>query len=168
MTLEPGTLLVVRLAEEISSDTHASGETFAATLDQALVVNGFVIAERGSRAEGKVVTAQEAGRVKGTAGLEIQLTRFNTSDGQKIHISTDSFAKKNESGKSADLAKIGAAAAVGVAIGAAIGGGKGAAIGGAAGRRDGLGNYTRNPRKRNIGALRDPHHVPLECSRNDY
>jgi hypothetical protein len=139
VTLNAGTLLTVRLAEEVSSEKHESGETFAATLDQPLVVDGFVIAEKGSRAEGKIVTAERSGRVKGIAGLQIQLTRLNTSDGQKIEITTDAFEKKAESGKSGDIAKVGAAAAIGAAIGAALGGGKGAAVGGAAGGAAGAG-----------------------------
>ena len=35
---------------------------FLATLDRPLVVDGFIIAERGSRLEGRVVEAQPAGR----------------------------------------------------------------------------------------------------------
>jgi hypothetical protein len=140
VVLEPGTLLTVRLAEELSTEKHVTGDAFAVTLDQPLVVNGFVIAEKGSRAEGKIVSAEQAGRVKGLSGLLIQLTRFNTSDGQKINITTDSFEKKAASGKASDLAKLGAAASIGAAIGAAIGGGEGAAVGAAVGGAAGAGS----------------------------
>ena len=139
VVLEPGTLFTVRLAEELSTEKHITGDVFAATLDQPLVVDGFIIAEKGSRAEGKIVSAAQAGRVKGTSGLLIQLTRFNTADGQKIEISTDSFEKKAPSEKASDFAKLGAAASIGAAIGAAVGGGEGAAIGAAIGGAAGAG-----------------------------
>jgi len=129
VTLPAGALITVRLSERLSSDRNAPGDAFTATLDEPLVVDGFVIAERGARVEGKVVAIQEAGRVKGVATLALQLVRLTTSDGQLVEISTDPFEKKASSEKIEDAAKVGAAAAIGAAIGAIAGGGKGAAIG---------------------------------------
>lgn len=129
VTLPAGALITVRLSERLSSDRNAPGDAFTATLDEPLVVDGFVIAERGARVEGKVAAVQEAGRVKGVATLALQLVRLTTSDGQQVEVSTDPFEKKASSEKIEDAAKVGAAAAIGAAIGAIAGGGKGAAIG---------------------------------------
>jgi hypothetical protein len=109
------------------------GDGFTATLDQPLVVDGWVIAERGARLEGKVVESQRAGRVKGMSDLAIELTQLTTSDGQRVQIETETFIKHGRSSTGEDAAKIGAGAAIGAAIGAAAGGGKGAGIGLAAG-----------------------------------
>jgi hypothetical protein len=139
VTLTAGTLLPVRLIETISSDRNHPGDTFTASLDEPLVVDGFVIAERGSRVEGRVIDTTQAGRVKGLASLGLALTRLTTSDGQNIEISTDSFTKQGPTSKGADAAKIGGAAAIGAAIGAIAGGGKGAAIGAGVGGGAGTG-----------------------------
>lgn len=129
VTLPPGTLITVRLSERLASDRNAPGDSFTATLDEPLVADGFVIAERGARVEGRIASVQESGRVKGVATLALQLVRLQTADGQLVEISTDPFEKKASSEKMEDAAKVGVGAAIGAAIGAIAGGGKGAAIG---------------------------------------
>jgi hypothetical protein len=131
--IPPGTSLSVRLSEGLSSDHNRAGDEFAGTLDQPLVIDGLVIAERGARVEGRVAEAVEAGRVRGLARLSLELTRLHTSDGQRVAIHTASFVKQGPESKQEDVAKVGIGAAVGAIIGAAAGGGKGAAIGAATG-----------------------------------
>ena len=48
-------LIPVRLVDGLSSERNAPGDSFASTLDQELVADGFVIAERGARVEGRVL-----------------------------------------------------------------------------------------------------------------
>jgi hypothetical protein len=139
VTIQAGTLLPVRLIETISSDRNHPGDTFTASLDAPLVVDGFVIAEKGSRAEGRIVESQQAGRVKGLASVALELTKLSTSDGQRVQISTGSFTKMGPESKNADAAKIGGGAALGAIIGAIAGGGKGAAIGAGVGGAAGTG-----------------------------
>jgi hypothetical protein len=133
VTLQAGMLIPARTVESLSSDRNAAGDTFTATLDQPLVVDGLVIAERGARLEGKVVQAQRAGRLKGVSDLAVVLTQVTTSDGQRVVIETDSFEKHGESSTKENAAKIGGGAALGAIIGAVAGGGKGAGIGTAVG-----------------------------------
>jgi len=139
VTLAAGTLITVRLAEALSSDKNTPGDAFAATLDSPVVAEGFVLAERGARLEGRVVEAEKAGRLKGVAHLGVQLVRFTTSDGQKVEIQTDTFAKEGPATVKEDAAKVGVAAGIGAAVGAIAGGGKGAAIGAAVGGAAGAG-----------------------------
>jgi hypothetical protein len=127
------------LGQSISSDRETSGDAFTATLTEPLVVDGYVIAERGARVEGRVLDSSRGGRVKGVANLSIHLTRFTTADGQKIDIQTDVFEKQATSSTRNDAAKVGAATAIGAAIGAIAGGGKGAAIGAGVGGAAGTG-----------------------------
>lgn len=138
-TLKAGMLVPVRLIETVSSDKNHPGDTFTATLDAPLVVDGLVLAERGARVEGKVVESQQAGRVKGLASIALELTRLSLSDGQHVEISTDSFTKMGPESKGSDAAKIGGGAALGAIIGAVAGGGKGAAIGAGVGGAAGTG-----------------------------
>jgi hypothetical protein len=138
-TIPAGTMLTVRLAETISSDKNQPGDSFSATLDRPLVVDGFVIAERGARVEGKIVDAQRAGRVKGVSELSVQLTRLHTSDGQNVPISTGKYVREGPTSHASDAKKVGAGAAIGAIIGAIAGGGKGAAIGAGVGGAAGAG-----------------------------
>jgi hypothetical protein len=123
----------VRLGETVSTERSRSGDSFSATLDQPLVVDGLVIAEKGARATGRIVDATEAGRVKGLAHLSLELASLMSSDGQKIEFRTARFEKEGPSSKTEDTGKVGIGAAIGAAIGAIAGGGKGAAIGAATG-----------------------------------
>jgi hypothetical protein len=139
VTLSSGTLLSVRLAESLSSERVQAGDAFSATLDQPLVVEGFVIAERGARVLGKVISAEKAGRVRGLARLSIELTQLNTADGQKIPIRTEAFVREGSKSVGDDAAKVGVVAGIGAVIGAIAGGGRGAAIGAGAGGAAGAG-----------------------------
>jgi hypothetical protein len=135
VTIAAGTLLPVRIGETLSAANSERGDTFLATLDQPLVVDGFVIAERGSRVEGRVT---EAERTKGSSHLGIELVKISTSDGQHVRIRTASYKKDANSSTGNDVAKVGVIAAIGAAIGAAADGGKGAAIGAGVGGAAGV------------------------------
>jgi hypothetical protein len=132
-------LIPVRLVDGLSSERSMPGDTFIATLDKELVVDGFVIAERGARVEGRVVASDRGGKVKGVAGLTVELTRLGTSDGQNVAIQTDSFEKRAQQTRRQDAEKVGAGAAIGAVIGA-VAGGKGAAIGAGVGGGAGAGD----------------------------
>ena len=140
VTLNAGMLLPVRLVDGLSSERNAPGDAFLATLDKELVVDGFVIAERGARVEGRVVASDPGGKVKGVAGIAVELTRLRTSDGQNVAIRTDSFERHAEPDRGGDVEKVAVGAVIGAAIGAAAGGGKGAAIGAGVGGGAGTGD----------------------------
>lgn len=133
VTIPAGTVLHVRVNQNLSSEHNENGDTFSTTLDEPLVANGFVIAERGSRLDGRVVDSQRAGKVKGLAKLSVRLVQLHTSDEQKVSILTDDFLREGQASRGSDAAKVGIGAGVGAALGAIFGGGKGAAIGAATG-----------------------------------
>ena len=140
VTLNAGTLFPVRLIDGLSSERNNSGDTFTGSLDQPLIVDGLVIAERGARVEGRVTTADKGGKVKGVAFLSLEVTRIHLSDGQTITVHTDSFDKHAEQTRGTDAAKVGGGAAIGAIIGAIAGGGKGAGIGEGVGGAAGAGD----------------------------
>ena len=140
VTLAAGTMLPVRIGEKLSSARNQVGDIFLATLTQPLVIDGWVIAERGARVEGRIVDNIPAGRVKGVARLGISLVRLATADGQNIHVHTEPFVQDGPTSTGTDAAKIGAGAAIGAIIGALAGGGKGAGIGAGAGGAAGTGD----------------------------
>jgi len=129
----------VRLGESLSSDSNQAGDTFTATLDAPLTADGFVIAEKGARVEGRVVEAQKSGHLKGQSVLALELTKLNTSDGQHVIIQTETLRRESARSTGDDVGIVGAAAGIGAIIGAIAGGGKGAAIGAGAGGAAGVG-----------------------------
>lgn len=137
--LAAGTELAIRLGETVSTDHNYSGDTFRGTLDQRIIRNGFIIAEKGSTVLGRIVEADKAGRMRGVSQLKVTLTEINTTDGQRIEVQTNSVEKRGQASTGADTAKIAGGAALGALIGALGGGGKGAAIGAGAGGAAGTG-----------------------------
>ncbi len=137
VTIPSGTLLNIRLQEKLSTEKNMAGDVFQATLDQPVVIDGFIIAERGARVQGKITELDRSGKVKGLARIVLELTDLNTSDGQRVKVQTSAFERKAESTVKKDALKVGLGAALGAAIGGIAGGGKGAAtgagVGGAAG-----------------------------------
>jgi hypothetical protein len=131
--LPAGMTVAVRLNESLSSQRGIAGDTFQASLSEPMIVDGLVIAERGARARGRIIGTQRAGRVSGTSSLDLELTMVETSDGQKVEISTVPWTKRGDASYGGDAAKIGGGAVLGAVIGGIAGGGKGAAIGAGAG-----------------------------------
>ncbi len=129
VTIPAGTLISVRLRNGLSTERNSADDSFQATLDAPLIVDGMVIAEKGSVQRGRIVELARSGRVKGRAVLAVELNQLNTADGQRLDIKTDTFRREAESEVKKDALKTGAAAGIGALIGAIAGGGKGAAIG---------------------------------------
>ncbi len=140
VTIPAGTVINVRMNQGLSSERHASGDSFGGTLDQPLVIDGMVIAERGARVDGQVAISDKGGRASGKAQLSIRLVTLHTSDNQRVSINTDEFRKEAEGSVKSDATKVAIGAGVGAALGAIFGGGKGAAIGAGVGGAGGAGS----------------------------
>jgi hypothetical protein len=139
VTLQPGTMLAIRLGETLSTEHNYTGDTFRGTLDVPIVIDGFIIADKGSKVLGRIVAAQQAGRMEGRSNLSLALTEINTTDGQRVPVETSAFGKQGNSNAAESAAKMAGGAALGAIIGAIGGGGKGAAIGAGVGGAAGTG-----------------------------
>jgi hypothetical protein len=138
LTIKQGTWATVRTNEYLSSDHNQAGDTFTATLEQALVVDGFVVAPRGSTVMGRVTEAKKAGRVEGTSRLGVELTGLTLADGQQVSIQSHMINHNGPTSVGRDAAAIGGTTALGAAIGAGADWGRGAAIGAGAGAAAGI------------------------------
>ncbi len=118
--------------------TTRLGDTFTATLEQPLVVDGFVVAPRGSTVMGRVTEAKKAGRVEGTSRLGVELTGLTLIDGQQVSIQSQMINHNGPTSVGRDAAAIGGTTALGAAIGAGADWGRGAAIGAGAGAAAGI------------------------------
>jgi hypothetical protein len=139
VTVPQGAEIVVRMVNTISTNRNVSGDSFQATLEEPLHVDGWLVAGKGSRVEGRVLESRPAGRVKGVAELSFDLVRLTTADGQTVDISTAAVNQAADESRRDDLKKVGWGAGIGAIIGAIAGGGKGAAIGAGAGAGAGAG-----------------------------
>jgi hypothetical protein len=139
LTIPAGTVLSVRINEYLSSDKNQVGDRVTATLQQPVVVNGYVVARRGQMLVGQVEAAQKAGRVTGTSQLGIELTDMTIADGQSRPILTELWKGSGGTSRGADAVTIGGTTALGAAIGSIADWGRGAAIGAGAGAAAGIG-----------------------------
>jgi hypothetical protein len=132
VTIDTGTTLSIRLSDAVNSETAQQGQTFRATLDAPLTVDGEVAIPAGYDVEGHVVDVKSAGKFAGQSALSLQLDRI-TVGAKTYNIRTNQYQRKGNNRTTNTAKKVGAGAAIGAIIGGIAGGGKGAAIGAAAG-----------------------------------
>jgi hypothetical protein len=125
-----GTLVVVRLAADVSSATAHVEDRVQGFLDQDLSANGRLVAARGAKVYGVVSKVDDGSKMKGQATLSVTLTDIQVG-GRVVSIKTKPVSATG--GKGTGTKKIVGGAAIGAAIGAIAGGGEGAAVGAAVG-----------------------------------
>jgi hypothetical protein len=132
VTIPAGTTLAVRLVDSIDSEKNQPGETFRATLNSPLAVEGDVAIPAGYDVEGHIVDVKSAGKFAGQSVVVLQLDRISVG-GRSYSVQTDQYKRQGSSRGKNTAEKVGAGAAIGAIIGGIAGGGKGAGIGAAAG-----------------------------------
>lgn len=129
LTLPSGAYVTVRVNQWLSSDRNQIGDTFYATLVSPLIVNGVVVARKGSTVMGRVSEVRKS-HVDGTSRLGLQLTSLNLVDGTQVPVQSQVMDRNGSTTPAGrDVGAVGAGTAVGAGIGAAAGGGVGAGIG---------------------------------------
>jgi hypothetical protein len=137
-TFPAGTVIPVRVDDNLSSANAQVNQSFHASLAADLVRDGHVVIPQGTPILGRVTDAQDAAHFAGSALLSLELTRIDLRD-RHLPIATDAWAQRG-AGRGSNTAKKAAGGAIlGTVIGALAGGGKGAAIGAAAGAGAGTG-----------------------------
>ena len=132
------TILALELLTPLSTDSSQRGDRLEAKVIEPVEFANFVV-------EGRVSQVKRAGKVKGTAQLQLAFDQIRSTDNRSTHINAELIeittmggddtqidseggVKGRDSTKD-DAAKVGGAAGIGAIIGAIAGGGKGAAIG---------------------------------------
>ena len=132
VNLPAGMEIAVRTIDPIDSKKTNTTREYAASLADALVVDGVMIAPVGTNATLRVGDFKNAGLLKGNASLTLRLVALEIS-GRRINVETSDFvsngaAKGARTGKGAGIGGL-----AGAGIGALGGGLAGAGIGAAAG-----------------------------------
>ena len=123
-----GTDIMTRLVESLSTETAQNGDHFEMELAEDLTAGEHLIATKGSRTRGRIISSESSGKVKGLAAMSLTLTDLYIEGEQyPLQVEILNFQAEKTTGK--DAAKVGVGAGIGALVGAIVGGGKGAAIG---------------------------------------
>lgn len=128
ITIPAGTRLVIRTVENIDSRQHSAGHRFRGQLEGALVVDGVTAVPRGSFVHGRLISANQAGRVAGSSELVAEFTDVMIND-QLIPMSTSVLSAQTGGEAAQTVGRTARAAAVGGLIGGRSGARTGAQVG---------------------------------------
>lgn len=127
-TIPTGSKIVIRMIDSVDSETQKVGDTFAATLEDPIVLDGLEVVPHGADVRGRIANINEAGRIAGSAELGLELTQI-VVNGIPYSITTSEYNEVGEGRGGQTAKRTAGGAALGAIIGAIAGGGKGAAIG---------------------------------------
>jgi hypothetical protein len=138
ITIPEGTTISVRLIDSLDSQHNKPGDTFRASLDAPIVVDGRVVVPRDADVDGQVVGAKGAGHFAGSSDLSVALTRLVVGS-KSYALETDPYTQQGAGRGKRTAEVVGGGAGLGALIGGLTHGGKGAAIGAAIGAGAGTG-----------------------------
>jgi hypothetical protein len=132
VTIPAGTEVYVLTIESIDSETSHPNQNFKASLDKPIVVDNQTVIPRRSDVLLKVTEVEQAGKLKGTSQLKVQLDRLFIGK-DSYPIASNTFEEKGGSEGKKAARNVGIGAAVGGILGGVLGGKTGAIIGAGAG-----------------------------------
>ena len=128
----------IRMIDAVNSESAYTGQTFRASLDEPIYVDGQAVVPRGADVMTKLVATQQSGKIEGRTALTLALSTI-TINGRPIDVSSTDVREESSSRGKRSAGVIGGGAALGAIIGGIAGGGKGAAIGAGSGAAIGTG-----------------------------
>jgi len=127
-----GTQITIRMIDRVDSEVARLGQTFRASVDEPVLINGQTVVPRGADALVKLVEDKQSGKFEGRTVLTLELTDI-TINGQMVDTTTGDVSQASSSRGARTAKVVGGTTALGAIIGALAGGGRGAAIGAASG-----------------------------------
>lgn len=134
LTVPAGATVTVRMLDSIDTGANYAGETFRATLDSPLLVDGQTVIPKGSEAIGRLVSVERSRRIQGRPMLILELTALNF-EGKSVAIQTGTYQEMGPSQTKRTAILAGGGAALGTILSVVAGGGflLGSNVGAAAG-----------------------------------
>ena len=142
-SLPTGSVVTVSLDQAVGTKNSKVGDTFSATVVDAIVAaNGQTVVPAGTKVYGKVTGLQDSDNVGQKAAIRLDFERINVNGVERpfeANITATQLQTVREESRNETLKKAGIGAAAGAVLGAVIGGSDlskilgGAAIGAAAG-----------------------------------
>lgn len=146
LALQPGTYVTILTNQPLSSDHNQPGDTFSGTLNQPVVADGVIVAQRGQMVYGRVAEAVKA-HSGNSSRLGLELTGLTLVDGTQVPVRSQLVARQGTTTPpGVQAGTVAATTGVGAAVGGAAAWGTGAAIGAGAGAIAGIAGVmlTRN------------------------
>ncbi len=138
VVIPAGTLLTVRMIDNIDSSRDTPGRRFQASVDEPVAAGGRIAIPRGATAGLVMTNVSQAGHIQGRNAIALELVTLMI--GRNIYtVRSSVFEKEGASRGKRSAEVIGGSAAVGALVGGLVGHGKGAAVGAAAGAGAGTG-----------------------------
>ncbi len=162
--INEGTLLRVRMREQISTGQTAVGSRFSAEIMEAVTNNGRVIIPIGSVLEGQVTQVHSGRRISGGASLHLEPKSITLPDGRvciihaqlidttlnSLNVDREGTLRRHDRTKET-LAVAALTTGGGAAAGALIGGGVGAIVGAGVGAGAGTIMWLKQDRQATLG-----------------
>jgi hypothetical protein len=131
-----GTVLSVRLTQDIDVDSAHAGATFKSVLDDPVMINGKVVIPRNAQVTLQAAKVEQAGSMKGADKITLK-ANYLSFGGNRYDIVTAYVEQKGAGEGKKTARKVGAGAGLGALVGGLAGGGTGVAIGAAVGAAGG-------------------------------
>jgi hypothetical protein len=147
LTLPEGTVIRIRVDDWLSTDHNVIGDTFSGSLEDPIVVDGWVVARRGQAQTGHVSQVKKGGHGSGNSQLGLDLPELTLADGQKLNLRTDLNQTSGSTSHGRDAAVVGTTTGIGAVIGGIVGRGVGAVIGAGVGATAGIIGVISGPGK---------------------
>ena len=171
LEIPSGTVVTIRMIDNIDSSRNRPGEEFAASLDSPIVLGDRVVASRGSDARVRLVNAASAGHISGESELQLELISV-TINGTPYSTKSGYYEQHGASRGTRTAETVGGGAVLGALIGGLLGHGKGAAIGSAVGAGTGTavqvstqGQQVKVPAETKLDfTLKEPVNIPMDGS----
>jgi hypothetical protein len=123
-----GTVLNVRLTQDIDVDTTQVGAKFQARVDDPVMLDGRVVIPREAVAAVQAARVQQSGTMKGSDQIALKLNAVSFG-GRSYEVVTEYAAVQGKGEGKRTARKVGGGAGLGAIVGGIAGGGEGAAIG---------------------------------------
>ncbi len=134
-----GKRISVRTIDAIDSTNSLVGDSFQASLEEPLILDGKVLVERDALVYGRLTESKESGTFTGRSQLRLELTEI-VVNGKMVPVVTGEYEAIGRSRGASTAKRTVGGAALGAIIGAVADGGQGAAIGAGVGAGAGAGS----------------------------
>ena len=132
LVIPAGTVVTIRMIDNVDSSRDHTGQRFEASVDQPVVIGDRTVIPRGAGARVVLTNVAQAGHIEGRSEVRLELVSISIN-GTPYVVRSNLYDKQGVSRGKRSAAVIGGGAVVGGVIGGIFGHKKGAAIGAASG-----------------------------------
>jgi hypothetical protein len=92
VTLPSGTVIPVRIADEVNSNKDKKGDLYTGTVDPSVLIHNHVVIPRGTEAHVRLVEDKKGGHLHGKAKVRLELVSL-VMNGERLGVETDQPSK---------------------------------------------------------------------------